>query len=147
MGRHSHSDFRPVGLPSAGLRGQNFALRTVSLALLALASCEAAPPPPAAVQPSEQPLSPQPKVAAAADDRIDCAPPGTKAFARLCVLEIRGDLLIVRQPDGGFHRLRRVADDRGVIAADGSEAPNVADLDDGTIEVSIGGARYRLPAR
>jgi hypothetical protein len=91
-------------------------------------------------------------VATATDDgRIECALGETAAFTNSCALErtetTAGPIITVRQPDGGFHRLRKVDDGRGVIAADGSEPAKVAVLDDSSIEVAIGGARYRLPAR
>ena len=83
--------------------------------------------------------------------RIDCALGGGSDFARQCsVEEMAGDdgaILTIRHPDGGFRRLRITHDGRGVIAADGAEAAKVTVLDKGMIEVAIGGARYRLPAR
>ena len=88
--------------------------------------------------------------AAASGDRIDCAVADANAFANDCTVERvsgkDGLILIVRQPDGGFHRLRTTRDGRGVVAADGAEPAVVKVLDAGRIEVAIGGARYRLPA-
>ena len=55
-------------------------------------------------------------------------------------------LLTLRNPNGGFHRLRIVNDGHGVVAADGAEAATVAIAGTGQIEVAIGGDRYRLPA-
>ncbi|HEU4958786.1 MAG TPA: hypothetical protein VFT56_00115 [Sphingomonas sp.] len=55
-------------------------------------------------------------------------------------------MLVVRNPDGGFHRLQVTHDGRGVIAADGAESAKVTIVEAGTIEVAIGGDRYRLPA-
>lgn len=89
---------------------------------------------------------------AAADDagRIECAGHATATMAADCTIERTADqdgtLLTLRQPDGGFHRLRITRDGRGVIAADGSEAAKVTVVGDNRIEVAIGGARYRLPA-
>lgn len=89
---------------------------------------------------------------AAADDagRIECAVGEAAPFAADCTIEqtvdAEGTLLTLRQPDGGFHRLRIARDGRGVIAADGSEAAKVTVVGDNRIEVAIGGARYRLPA-
>lgn len=84
-----------------------------------------------------------------ADDRIECAN-ADSAFTRDCTVErtetAEGLILTVRRPDNGFHRLLVVKDGRGVIAADGAEAAKVMLLDDGRIEVAIGGNRYRLPA-
>lgn len=87
---------------------------------------------------------------ATSDDRIECAAPGSDSFARDCTVErIREDgglILTVRRTDGGFHRLLKTDDGRGVTAADGAEKAIVTVLDPKTIEVAIGGARYRLPA-
>lgn len=85
-----------------------------------------------------------------AGDRIDCAPPGAQGFSRVCTVDrMRSDeglVLTVHQPGGGFHRLRTTRDGRGVVAADGAEQAVVSVTDPRTIEVAIGGARYRLPA-
>ncbi len=89
---------------------------------------------------------------AAADDagRIECAAAATAPLAADCTIERTADaggaLLTVRQPDGGFHRLRITGDGRGVIAADGAETAKVTVVGDNRIEVAIGGARYCLPA-
>ena len=89
---------------------------------------------------------------AAADDagRIECAADATAPLAADCTIErttdAEGTLLTVRQPNGGFHRLRIASDGRGVIAADGAEVAKVTVVGDNRIEVANGGARYRLPA-
>ncbi len=88
--------------------------------------------------------------AAAADaGRIDCAT-GAAPIAAACTIERTADgtdtILTLRQPDGGFHRLRITRDGRGVVAADGAEAARVTVLSNDRIEVAIGDARYRLPA-
>ncbi|MFD1036321.1 hypothetical protein ACFQ15_16930 [Sphingomonas hankookensis] len=89
---------------------------------------------------------------AAADDagRIECASDAAAPFAADCTIERTADgdetILTLRQPNGGFHRLRITRDGRGVVAADGSEAAKVTVIGDNRIEVAIGGARYRLPA-
>ncbi len=86
---------------------------------------------------------------AGGDNLIECAV-GAAAFTRVCTVERTessdGLILTVRQPDNGFHRLLVVKDGRGVIAADGAETAKVSVIDDGRIEVAIGGNRYRLPA-
>jgi hypothetical protein len=88
---------------------------------------------------------------AAPDTRIDCRPEGEAAFARVCTVETfasdDGRLLTIRKPDGGFRRLRVTTDGSGVVAADGAEPARVAILEDGRIEVEIGGDRFRLPAQ
>jgi hypothetical protein len=83
------------------------------------------------------------------EDRIYCAI-GGEALERVCTLErqaaAEGMLLIIRAPGGGFRRLRVTGDGRGVVAADGAEPALVTPLGADSIEVSIGGDRYRLPA-
>lgn len=81
---------------------------------------------------------------------IACAPPGEAVLRDACAMDqssdARGTVLTIRLPDGGFRRLRVDDDGRMVTAADGSEPASVRPLAD-AIEVSIGGARFRLPAR
>jgi hypothetical protein len=89
----------------------------------------------------------QQNAVSAADDRIDCQVEGSTAFEHNCIVEAEGPLLTVRKPDGGFRRLRVATDGTGVAAADGAEQAVVTLLDDGRIEVAIGGDRFRLPAR
>jgi hypothetical protein len=82
-------------------------------------------------------------------NQIECRFPGAEQFERSCTFEREGAdgaVLLIRKPDGGFRRLRVVADGRGVIAADGAEAARVTILTDNRIEVQIGGDRFRLPA-
>jgi hypothetical protein len=89
--------------------------------------------------------------AKAAEDggNILCAH-GQGALQRTCTIEQtqgeRGLILTVRHTDGGFHRLLVTKDGRGVIAADGAERAQVTVSDAGSIDVAIGGSRYRLPA-
>jgi hypothetical protein len=87
---------------------------------------------------------------AADSGSIDCAPQGAGDFKRICSLDrVTGDdglELVVRNPDGGFHRLLVTKDGRGVVAADGAEKAAVTITGPGEIEVAIGGDRYRLPA-
>ena len=111
--------------------------RISSLGALLLAACS----PEAAVPATEE------------DDLIACALGGAGSFTRDCAVErSRGDaqaeggvLLVVRHPDGGFRRFV-VADDRlGVAPADGAEPATLTFRDD-SIEVAVGGDRYRFPA-
>ena len=57
-----------------------------------------------------------------------------------------GEMLTLRQPDGGFHRVLVDADGRGLAAADGAETAAVRRASDGWLEIDVGGDRYRLPA-
>ncbi len=77
---------------------------------------------------------------------IDCALSGSTAFAPQCRVEQVGNVLVVHRPDGGFRRLRKVSDGRGVIAADGIEAAHVSWIADGRLEVALAQDRYRFPA-
>ena len=91
------------------------------------------------------------QAAEAADDgRVNCAPGGATAFARVCEIERaeseRGMILTVRHPDGGFRRLLVTKDGRGVVAADGAEPAQVTLVGQDEIEVAIGDDHYRLPA-
>jgi hypothetical protein len=88
--------------------------------------------------------------AAKAEERIECAVDGAAGFERTCIVERtagRDILLTIRSPDGSFRRLVVTRDGRGVMAADGAEPAAVAIVGKDLIEVSIGGDRYRLPAR
>ena len=119
-------------------------MRTSSAALfLSLAACG----------PGEQNQAVPPNAATPAQDaeRVECALDRSPEFKRACSLErtatAEGAVLTVRQPDGGFHRLRVLKDGRGLEAADGSQPAKVTVTGAETIEVVIGDARYRLPAR
>jgi hypothetical protein len=84
--------------------------------------------------------------AVAPEDRVECALRESEAFVRECALELEGDLLTVRHPDGGFRRLRITDDGRGVAAADGAFPATVEVVAGNRIEVGLDGDRYRLPA-
>jgi len=90
------------------------------------------------------------RVSAEDDGAIVCARQGSNDFARVCTVEREqgadGLILTVRHPDGAFHRLLVTKDGRGVIAADGAEKAVVTVLSKDSIEVALGGDRYRLPA-
>lgn len=81
-------------------------------------------------------------------DAIDCAIGEGAAMAAGCTVErttsAEGTLLTIRQPDGGFHRLR-VASDGAISSADGAELAQATPVGDGQIDVTVGNARYRLP--
>ena len=121
--------------------------RTALLALpLALAGCGETKSDPAAIARVEA------NQRGDADDagRIVCARNGSRDFARVCTLDrataAAGLILIVRHPDGAFHRLLVTTDGRGIVAADGAERAVVSVLGPDQIEVALGGDRYRLPA-
>ncbi len=78
--------------------------------------------------------------------RIDCVT-GDAPLSRDCTIERTGTeegaILTLRKPDGGFRRLLLTAD--GIEAADGAESAQVAELEDGRIEIAIGDDRFLLP--
>ncbi|MGN6376312.1 MAG: hypothetical protein ACTHMG_12270 [Sphingomonas sp.] len=87
---------------------------------------------------------------AAESGKVACAPRGATEFRQDCRLDRVADrdglILVLTNPDGGFHRLRVTQDGHGVAAADGAEPVSVALDGTNTIQVGIGGDRYRLPA-
>lgn len=84
------------------------------------------------------------------ESRIACALGDEVEFTQKCDIERvqNGDQrgLVMRHPDGGFRRFEIVSDGRGLVAADGAEQAVVTPLTNGSIELSIGQDRYRLPA-
>ncbi|WP_225206321.1 hypothetical protein [Novosphingobium huizhouense] len=81
---------------------------------------------------------------------IDCALAGAAGFKPDCtveeVMQNGRTMLVVAAPDGMFRRFEKVADGRGVIAADGVEESLAHWVADGVLEVSVGQDRYRFPA-
>lgn len=79
--------------------------------------------------------------------RIACTLGG--AVKKDCTVErsatADGQMLTLRGPDGGFHRVQVDADGRGLAAADGAGPAVVTRAGDGTIEIVVGGDHYRLP--
>ena len=76
----------------------------------------------------------------------DCAVGADGGWRRNCSIQRDGETLVVRHANGGFRRFLIVRDGRGLIAADGAEPVQVALVDQGQIEVSVGADRYRMPA-
>ena len=75
---------------------------------------------------------------------VACGPAGGP-LDRSCGLERVGDLLTLRQPNGGFRRLAIVADGQGFASADGAEEVVLTDGGAGIVEATVGGWTYRLP--
>lgn len=115
-------------------------------ALLLLTACEVKLPDKVA----EAKAAKNERAMAEAEGKIECLTPGAKSFAYVCTIDRTqsqdGLYLTLRHPDGGFRRLLVTKDGRGVIAADGAEQAQVVPLANDLIEVSVGGAHYRLPA-
>lgn len=88
---------------------------------------------------------------AAEGGKIECALSGSASFERKCTTDrissASGQILIVRHPDGGFRRFKVLTDGRGLAPADGFDETHIKVLDNGTIELSSGDDKYRLPAR
>lgn len=86
-----------------------------------------------------------------ATDAVPCSIGNASDTGQQCTVErderAGGAVLTLRHPDGGFRRLTIVADGRGVVTTDGAEGSSVRVIDPTTIEVSVGDARYRLPAK
>ena len=71
---------------------------------------------------------------------MDCAVTPGSDFAPDCLVELDGDTLVIRHPDGSFRRLVRDGD--GFASADGAAEPVMTSADD-RIEFTVDGARYR----
>jgi hypothetical protein len=88
---------------------------------------------------------------AAADGKIECALAGKPDFNRVCSTERvtgpEGQLLVIRNPDGGFRRFKILGGGKGLEPADGFDDNFKIKLN-GTemIEVASGDDLYRLPA-
>ena len=82
-----------------------------------------------------------------ADNRIQCRTAGQSEMQLACTAEQKGQLLTLRNPDGGFRRFQLVPDGRGLVSADGAAQAQVRILSPREIEVSVDGNVYRLPAR
>jgi len=82
---------------------------------------------------------------------VPCALASVQDFSPECTVErtagAEGTILTLHHPDGGFRRLLVMKDGQGVTAADGAEPAEVRMNGAGEIEVSLGGDRYRLPAK
>ncbi len=82
---------------------------------------------------------------------IPCALDGESGFDTTCTRTLvpgeEGNQLILEGPDGSFRRFTILTDGRGLEATDGAQEPVIRILDNASIEVAIGGDRYRLPAK
>jgi hypothetical protein len=88
---------------------------------------------------------------AAADGKIECALAGRTDFNRDCSTErvtgAEGQLLIIRNPDGGFRRFTILGGGKGLEPADGfDDSFRIKLINDDMIEVRSGDDIYRLPA-
>jgi hypothetical protein len=88
---------------------------------------------------------------AAAEGKIECALAGSTSFSRNCTTErisgAEGQLLVIRNPDGGFRRFKILTDGRGLAPADGLDPDfKLTVQGNGMIEVRSADDIYRLPA-
>ena len=85
------------------------------------------------------------------DGKIECALAGGKNFTRVCETERisgpAGQILVIRNPNGGFRRFKVLTDGRGLAAAEGADPTSIKILNTGEIELSSGDDLYRLPAQ
>ena len=81
-------------------------------------------------------------------EMVVCALDGSHQFAEDCNLERTAqagrEYLVVRRPDGSFHRLVMRADRQGLASADGAFAAQAV-LVNRVFEVKIAGDSYRIP--
>ena len=80
---------------------------------------------------------------------VECALGEGASMSADCVLESLGDgAFTIHHPDNSFQRIRYNSETRALSAADGADEIVVAvDSAAGTIEFSIGTARYRVKRR
>lgn len=113
--------------------------RTLAIALtLMLAGCSKPSP---SQQQSEQAKQ------VAQEAGLECAIGPDAAWSGDCGLERDGPNLTIRHPDGGFRRFHILSDGHGVEAADGAEKAQLQIVDQGRVEIRVGGDRYRMPVR
>ncbi|AUW58541.1 hypothetical protein C1T17_10965 [Sphingobium sp. SCG-1] len=86
------------------------------------------------------------KVDPDAPDTVRCQLAGSVKPEPVCRIEVAGNLLTIRHPDGGFRRFRIVTDGRGLIAADGAAVAGVTIREPNHIAVDVDGDLYDLPA-
>lgn len=88
---------------------------------------------------------------AAAEGRIECALAGSTIFERNCTTERvsgpEGQMLVIRNAQGGFRRFKILTDGRGLAPADGIDPDfKLTVKSGGMIEVRSADDIYRLPA-
>ena len=121
-------------------------LRTFSGGICVLLASCGGPPDSVALGNAQQIVGGTP--AEASTERVACAI-GQADYADVCTIErtasLNSTLLTIRNPDGGFRRLRQSADGKTIVAADGALPAEVIARSEVGTEIAIGDARYRLP--
>ena len=88
--------------------------------------------------------------AGAVGERIACALGGSQRFKPDCTVERSvadgAQVIVVRLPDGGFHRLELSKDGQNLEAADGADQSQSA-LKGDRFEVILGQDRFVIPAK
>lgn len=83
-------------------------------------------------------------------ESIACALGGSLQFKPNCTVERSGadgaQVIVVRLPDGAFHRFEVSKDGQELLAADGADQTKSA-LKEGRFEVILGQDRFVIPAR
>ena len=102
-------------------------MRWAVFALLALAACSKG-----GTAPAEQ------------GESIACALGGSLQFKPDCTVEREGNSIVVRLPDGAFHRFTVSKDGQSLDAADGADKAQSARKGD-RFEVILGQDRYVIP--
>lgn len=102
-------------------------MRRAAFALLFLAACSKG-----GTSPAEQ------------GESIACALGGSLQFKPLCTVEREGGSIVVRLPDGAFHRFTVSKDGQHLVAADGADAAQSARKGE-RFEVILGQDRYVIP--
>ena len=86
----------------------------------------------------------------AAGETIACALSGSQQFKPVCTAERSmadgAQVIVVRLPDGGFHRLAVSKDGQNLNAADGADQSQSA-LKGDRFEVILGQDRFVIPAK
>ena len=103
-------------------------MRLAVAAVLLLAACSKGGAPAAAEQ----------------GESIACALGGSLQFKPQCSVEHNGSSIVVRLPDGAFHRFTIGKDGQSLDAADGADAAQSARKGD-RFEVILGQDRYVIP--
>jgi hypothetical protein len=88
---------------------------------------------------------------AALEGKIECALAGKLEFARVCTAERvtgpEGQMVVLRNPDGGFRRFTILGGGKGLEPADGfDDSFAIKLIGQDMIEVKSGDDIYRLPA-
>ncbi|GGA04902.1 hypothetical protein GCM10010923_13050 [Blastomonas marina] len=94
-------------------------------------------------QPNEGAESGEP-AAAPTGETIACALGGSESFDSKCVVERKGNDVVLHHPDGGFRRFVLDPGGGGLVAADGADSSSQR-IEGDWLLLTVGGDRYRIP--